>query len=193
MCLKREINLQTFHSEALENCKLSSLRISLVTTCHHHPPPALNTKRQWGTFSPKYSRIHRTSFRVCPFLKTKEATQDKSEGVLAAHKTNSTNVCISCPSLFAAVCSLDCGLNGVCENGKCRCNAGWTGSLCDQLPCDKRCAEHGQCKNGTCVCSQGWNGRHCTLRKYKNISTYYMATQTRSGFLVVGTNFQSVH
>lgn len=65
-----------------------------------------------------------------------------------------------------AVCSLDCGSNGICESGRCRCKQGWTGSLCDQLTCDPRCAEHGQCKNGTCVCSQGWNGRHCTLRKY---------------------------
>lgn len=63
------------------------------------------------------------------------------------------------------MCSLDCGPNGVCENARCKCNKGWTGSLCDQLTCDPRCAEHGQCKNGTCVCSQGWNGRHCTLRK----------------------------
>lgn len=46
-----------------------------------------------------------------------------------------------------------------------RCNDDWTGTKCDQKPCDPRCAEHGQCKNGTCVCSQGWNGRHCTLRK----------------------------
>lgn len=67
---------------------------------------------------------------------------------------------------FVAVCSLDCGPNGICESGKCRCNPGYVGNLCDQLPCDARCAEHGQCKNGTCVCSQGWNGRHCTLRKY---------------------------
>lgn len=49
-----------------------------------------------------------------------------------------------------------------------RCNDDWTGTKCDQKPCDPRCAEHGQCKNGTCVCSQGWNGRHCTLRKYYN-------------------------
>lgn len=67
---------------------------------------------------------------------------------------------------ISAVCSLDCGANGICESGKCRCNPGYVGALCDQLPCDTRCAEHGQCKNGTCVCSQGWNGRHCTLRKY---------------------------
>ncbi|XP_055616662.1 teneurin-a isoform X3 [Toxorhynchites rutilus septentrionalis] len=67
-----------------------------------------------------------------------------------------------------ALCSLDCGPNGICESGRCRCNSGWTGSLCDQLTCDSRCAEHGQCKNGTCVCSQGWNGRHCTLPGCEN-------------------------
>ncbi|EDV95471.1 GH17559 [Drosophila grimshawi] len=72
------------------------------------------------------------------------------------------------PDCSQAVCSLDCGRNGVCESGKCRCNMGWTGNLCDQLPCDNRCSEHGQCKNGTCVCSQGWNGRHCTLPGCEN-------------------------
>jgi len=64
-----------------------------------------------------------------------------------------------------AVCSLDCGPNGICESSRCRCNAGWTGALCEQLTCDSRCSAHGQCKNGTCVCSQGWNGKYCTLRK----------------------------
>lgn len=85
---------------------------------------------------------------------------------------------ISLISLFPAVCSLDCGPNGVCESGKCRCNPGWTGNLCDQLPCDARCSEHGQCKNGTCVCSQGWNGRHCTLRKY--FENYFSTYKTKS-------------
>lgn len=75
------------------------------------------------------------------------------------------SICNDIEFLVSAVCSLDCGPNGVCESGKCRCNPGWTGNLCDQLPCDSRCSEHGQCKNGTCVCTQGWNGRHCTLRK----------------------------
>jgi teneurin len=65
-----------------------------------------------------------------------------------------------------AVCSLDCGPNGICESSRCRCNPGWTGALCEQLTCDSRCSAHGQCKNGTCVCSQGWNGKYCTLRKF---------------------------
>ncbi|CRK90588.1 CLUMA_CG004290, isoform A [Clunio marinus] len=67
-----------------------------------------------------------------------------------------------------AICSLDCGPNGICESSRCRCNPGWTGVLCDQLTCDVRCSTHGQCKNGTCVCSQGWNGKYCTLPGCEN-------------------------
>lgn len=70
--------------------------------------------------------------------------------------------------LFVVVCSLDCGPHGVCAEGVCRCDEGWTGARCDQRPCDQRCQDHGQCKNGTCVCTQGWNGRHCTLRKFNH-------------------------
>lgn len=68
-------------------------------------------------------------------------------------------------AFLSALCNLDCGKHGICDSGKCRCDPGWTGARCEQLPCDDRCQEHGQCRNGTCVCSQGWNGRHCTLRK----------------------------
>lgn len=70
------------------------------------------------------------------------------------------------PNCSQAICSLDCGLHGICESGKCKCEDGWSGTLCEQLACDTRCMAHGQCKNGTCVCSQGWNGKYCTLRKY---------------------------
>uniref|UniRef100_A0A8D8XG00 Tenascin-like protein n=1 Tax=Cacopsylla melanoneura TaxID=428564 RepID=A0A8D8XG00_9HEMI len=79
-----------------------------------------------------------------------------------------TSAC-SCDPLWTgsdcsqALCNLDCGRHGTCDQGKCLCDKGWTGEKCDQLPCDWRCQEHGQCKNGTCVCSQGWNGKHCTL------------------------------
>lgn len=69
------------------------------------------------------------------------------------------------PDCSQAVCSLDCGPNGICDSARCRCNAGWSGALCDQKTCDPRCSAHGQCKNGSCVCSQGWNGKYCTLRK----------------------------
>ncbi|XP_042234258.1 teneurin-m-like isoform X2 [Homarus americanus] len=61
------------------------------------------------------------------------------------------------------MCSLDCGLHGVCENDNCTCDEGWKGDNCSEKLCDSRCSEHGQCKNGTCVCMTGWNGRHCTL------------------------------
>ncbi|KAJ8981308.1 hypothetical protein NQ317_015441, partial [Molorchus minor] len=69
---------------------------------------------------------------------------------------------------YLALCNLDCGSHGQCDMGKCRCDPGWTGARCEQLPCDVRCQEHGQCRNGTCVCSQGWNGRHCTLPGCEN-------------------------
>ncbi|CAH1110668.1 unnamed protein product [Psylliodes chrysocephalus] len=71
-------------------------------------------------------------------------------------------------NLANALCNLDCGSHGQCDTGKCRCDSGWTGPRCEQLPCDVRCQEHGQCRNGTCVCSQGWNGRHCTLPGCEN-------------------------
>lgn len=72
-------------------------------------------------------------------------------------------LCNNCCLYFSAKCSLDCGKNGQCEEGHCRCDTGWTGARCDQKTCDDRCHDHGQCKNGTCVCVQGWMGTHCTL------------------------------
>uniref|UniRef100_A0A1Y1LMI1 Tenascin-like protein n=2 Tax=Photinus pyralis TaxID=7054 RepID=A0A1Y1LMI1_PHOPY len=90
------------------------------------------------------------------------------------------------PDCSQALCSLDCGLHGICDAGKCRCDIGWTGARCDQLPCDTRCQEHGQCRNGTCVCSQGWNGRHCTLPGCENgCSRHGQCTMEEGSYLCV--------
>lgn len=67
--------------------------------------------------------------------------------------------------VFAEVCAVDCGSHGVCIGGSCRCEEGWTGSVCDLKACHPRCTEHGTCKDGKCECHQGWTGEHCTVGK----------------------------
>lgn len=70
--------------------------------------------------------------------------------------------------MFAEVCAVDCGSHGVCIGGSCRCEEGWTGSVCDLKACHPRCTEHGTCKDGKCECHQGWTGEHCTVGKKHN-------------------------
>lgn len=70
--------------------------------------------------------------------------------------------------VFAEVCAVDCGSHGVCIGGSCRCEEGWTGSVCDLKACHPRCTEHGTCKDGKCECHQGWTGEHCTVGKINN-------------------------
>ncbi|KAH9517406.1 Teneurin-2 [Dermatophagoides farinae] len=65
-------------------------------------------------------------------------------------------------------CSLNCGQNGLCHEGRCHCNDGWYGSNCQYKKCDIRCLEHGKCYNGTCHCQNGWMGKHCTLNGCPN-------------------------
>jgi hypothetical protein len=66
-------------------------------------------------------------------------------------------------------CSLDCGLNGNCENNVCVCKSGYSGPQCQDKQCSVHCNLHGQClNNGTCICSKGYNGRHCTIGKFFN-------------------------
>ena len=68
-------------------------------------------------------------------------------------------------NVILEVCTLNCGQNGECQDGKCICQSGWEGPFCDVRTCDHRCFLHGQCKNGSCVCARGWNGKHCTIGK----------------------------
>lgn len=61
------------------------------------------------------------------------------------------------------VCEVDCGSHGVCYGGVCRCEEGWTGTVCDQKACHPLCSKNGVCKEGKCECDQGWTGEHCNI------------------------------
>lgn len=63
---------------------------------------------------------------------------------------------------------MDCGTHGVCYGGVCRCEDGWTGSVCDQKACHPMCSKNGVCKEGKCECDQGWTGEHCNIGEYSN-------------------------
>lgn len=64
------------------------------------------------------------------------------------------------------VCEVDCGGNGVCFGGVCRCEEGWTGTVCDQKACHPLCSKNGVCKEGKCECDQGWTGEHCNIGEW---------------------------
>lgn len=70
---------------------------------------------------------------------------------------------ISPPTCLAELCPVPCGSHGVCSEGQCQCEEGWTGAACDQRACHPRCEEHGQCHDGTCICQPGWEGEHCNI------------------------------
>ncbi|XP_070560320.1 teneurin-3-like [Ptychodera flava] len=57
----------------------------------------------------------------------------------------------------------DCSGLGVCHNGTCECDAGWTGQACTERDCEYGCREHGSCQSGTCICNKGWTGTACEL------------------------------
>uniref|UniRef100_H3CII2 Teneurin transmembrane protein 3 n=1 Tax=Tetraodon nigroviridis TaxID=99883 RepID=H3CII2_TETNG len=60
-------------------------------------------------------------------------------------------------------CEVDCGSHGICYSGVCRCEEGWTGTLCEQKACHPLCSKNGVCKEGKCECDQGWTGEHCNI------------------------------
>ena len=65
---------------------------------------------------------------------------------------------------------VNCGTQGTCneDTGKCDCNEGWEGTLCDSVIitsiCDTiNCGENGICNEvtGMCDCQEGWEGTLC--------------------------------
>ena len=53
--------------------------------------------------------------------------------------------------------------NGVCLDGVCACNKGWSGEDCSSRVCYNDCNENGLCLNGTCVCNRRYTGEDCSV------------------------------
>lgn len=49
--------------------------------------------------------------------------------------------------------------------GRCVCDHGWAGELCESDICPAHCSGHGSCDRGTCACDPGFHGRSCELRR----------------------------
>lgn len=57
---------------------------------------------------------------------------------------------------------VDC-VNGACVEGNCLCNAGWTGTHCDQVDkCYQRTCINGYCADGSCVCDALYEDNTCS-------------------------------
>ena len=62
-------------------------------------------------------------------------------------------------------CPENCNGNGICQNGKCNCNDGYSGVSCEEAvrvmvsPCN----DHGTLDifTGECHCFKGYEGPHC--------------------------------
>lgn len=63
--------------------------------------------------------------------------------------------------------TISCSDNGVCFDGSCLCDTGWTGADCSipdtADPCDGvTCSGNGTCISGSCECATGWTGVDCS-------------------------------
>ncbi|XP_070560318.1 teneurin-3-like [Ptychodera flava] len=90
---------------------------------------------------------------------------------------NSTGVCNCHASWWKDDCSevecedLSCSGLGICRNGTCECDTGWTGPLCTNRSCETGCNIHGTCISGTCSCDKGWSGIACEIDACPNNCT----------------------
>lgn len=72
-------------------------------------------------------------------------------------------------------CSVKCSFHGYCAtDGKCICDAGWTGTNCNVQTCIAKCV-NGFCSNATrlCVCDSGFFGTSCNVTGDKALWTQY--------------------
>ncbi|XP_017775669.1 PREDICTED: fibrillin-2-like [Nicrophorus vespilloides] len=61
-------------------------------------------------------------------------------------------------------CRAVCMNGGTCKDGKCECNAGYTGEFCTEPICTRSCENGGRCVGpNRCACIYGFTGNHCEI------------------------------
>ena len=56
-----------------------------------------------------------------------------------------------------------CSDAGICNNGVCECDDGFSGDDCSYKECPNDCNGHGLCSNGRCLCMNGFTGAECEI------------------------------
>ncbi len=82
----------------------------------------------------------------------------------------------------------NCQNGGVCDNGKCDCPPGYSGSQCQNYnPCyNVTCQNGGTCVNGNCNCPTGYYGSNCQFRSacyFDNTGTISIYNNSASRFV----------
>ncbi|MBT8231763.1 MAG: hypothetical protein HKO66_12105 [Saprospiraceae bacterium] len=70
---------------------------------------------------------------------------------------------------------VDCGANGICDEGICNCDPGYSGTNCETNICDTTDCQNGDCDTvtGACTCFEGYEGSACdTEIRAKYLGTY---------------------
>ena len=71
---------------------------------------------------------------------------------------------------------IDCGANGICLDGTCQCDEGFSGTNCETNVCDSiDCGPNGTCNStdGSCACNEGFEGDSCDLEiRQRFVGTY---------------------
>lgn len=81
---------------------------------------------------------------------------------------------------FVCNSSSDCSGNGLCVNGSCACDYGFTGEACNAKTCPDDCNSNGQCVDGSCECNAGFFGANCSKKATTSGSTTTASTPAKT-------------
>ncbi|XP_022097519.1 uncharacterized protein LOC110982993 isoform X2 [Acanthaster planci] len=105
-----------------------------------------------------------------------------------------TYTCVTGPLqyIYRVSPTLDCSANPCrndadCQDGKCVCQFGFTGFLCESLvECPQECQNGGSCMGGECLCPNGYDGDYCET---ENPQAFIIrVTKTNPEVPIVGGN-----